>query len=277
MTEQNRIEAIEAKIKTSNEPAPEAAPAEAAPAAEPEAPAPSNAEPAAAPEPTEGQPGKPELPKAVQRKINKLTRRVGEREMRIADLERELAETRAGGAAKPAATTPAASEGKPKLEDFDFDQEAYAEAVADWKVEQKLSERETKAKTQERETKLKSKTDAFAATVPDFFEAVQDLRLPADAWEAVYEADDPPAVAYHLANHPEEAARIAGLSPAAAGRAIARIESQLATPTPSRPRSVTNAPAIAPTVQGTAAATKDVAAMSINDHIAAIRSANRNR
>lgn len=273
MTEQNRIEAIEAQMTANEAPAPEAAPAEAVQTAETEAPAPSeDAEQSAEDAPVEN-PEPPELPKAVRRKLSKLTRRLGDRDMRIAELERQLETTRTVGAEKPAA--PVVSEGKPKLEDFDFDPEAHAEAMAEWMVDQKLSERETRAKTLERETKLKTSTDAFAAKVPDFFEAVADLLMSADAWEAVYEADDPPAVAYHLANHPEEAQRIAGLSPAAAGRAIARIESQLATPTPSRPRSVTNAPAIAPTVQGTAAATKDVAAMSIEDHRAAIR-ANRN-
>lgn len=269
MTEQNRIEAIEAQIK-GNTPAVEAAPAEAVQTAGTEDAAPSNdAEQSAEAAPAEGAPEHPEVPKAVRRKLSKLTRRLGDRDMRIAELERELETTRTIGAAKPEA--PVASESKPKLEDFDFDYEAHAEALAEWKVEQKLTERETRAKTQERETKLKSSTEAFAAKVPDFYEAVQDLRMSADAWDAVYEADDPPAVAYHLANHPEEAARIAGLSPAAAGRAIARIESQLATPTPSRPRSVTNAPAIAPTVQGTATATKDVTQWTVDDHRRAIR------
>lgn len=107
---------------------------------------------------------------------------------------------------------------------------------------------------------------------PDFKDALDTLReeagdlfdkrgLPTPVGEAILEADDPAALIHYLGIHDELAAELEGLSPAALGRRIGRIEAQMAAEPKAKPLSKAAEP-IAP-LRGTAnAAVKSLEQMS---------------
>ena len=67
--------------------------------------------------------------------------------------------------------------------------------------------------------------------------------------DAIQDSDAGPALAYHLASHPDEAARIAALSPLGQVRALGRIEAGLADGAATA-MSISAAPAPPPSVRG---------------------------
>ena len=190
----------------------------------------------------------------------------------IAKLNRENAELRAFRAeqeAKAAQATatprqPATGDGRPTLEQHNFDQDAYLEALADWKVEQHLKAREestkqaASAKTQQ-ETTVAYNTAAaeFADEHPDFPEVVGSIKYPlSDALQAAIMAHPKgPEIAYHLGTNDDDAFALASIQPALAAAAVERLASRLtaapkAPQTPTNPKPVSKAPAPAPTVSG---------------------------
>ena len=99
---------------------------------------------------------------------------------------------------------------------------------------------------------------------PDFKEALETLReeagdlfdkrgLPTALGEAILEADAPAALIHFLGTNDDLAAELEGLSPAALGRRIGRIEAQMAAEPKAKPLSKASEP-IAP-LKGTANAT----------------------
>lgn len=191
------------------------------------------------------------LPKGVQRKINKLTRKAGEALLRVQELEQQLAQRDSQVQHTPAAADTSQPDKAPTLEDCNFDLQKHAEATYKWmRVQEQKAEQQAKATTaaQERLTKFAETEEAFAATVPDYYEVSKAPSVPITRAMVEILMENPetaPAIAYHLAKNLTECAAIAQMSPAAAGRAIGRIEASLIAPvsTPSPSRAVTNAPA----------------------------------
>lgn len=192
------------------------------------------------------------LPKGVQRKINKLTRRVGEFAEENRELKERLAQLEQGQVQEKPANAKPVAEGKPKLEDFDFDVEAHAEALVEWKLEQKAKQEAI----QSRQRHFSEKEEAFRAEHPDYDEVAKspDVPISRDMVLAIMDTDNPPAIAYYLGQNVEEAAQIAQMSPLAAARAIGRIEAKLAAPAqkpaPVLPKKTTTAPPPPKTVSG---------------------------
>lgn len=93
---------------------------------------------------------------------------------------------------------------------------------------------------------------AFAKDHPDFHDKIATKLIATDVMaEAMIDSEHGPAVAYHLANNPDEAKRIAGLSPVAQVRAIGAIEGRLAAPSTQTPaKTVSDAPPVLQTVRG---------------------------
>lgn len=96
---------------------------------------------------------------------------------------------------------------------------------------------------------------AFAETRPDYVEAVMgsDWACSEVMADAIQDSDAGPALAYHLASHPDEAARIAALSPLGQVRALGRIEAGLmegARGGAETAMSVSHAPAPPPSLRG---------------------------
>jgi len=159
--------------------------------------------------------------KRYEKRIDQLTYRAKTAEAKLAEFEAWKNEQEKKSSASATAEKP-----RPKKEDFDFDDE-YHEALTDWKVDQKLFEREKKAndakaadekkqtqqKQQESSNKvieeLGAKEDAFAAENPDYDDLVADLydSLPqtpavARALNKIITGKDAPQVLYALAKDP---------------------------------------------------------------------------
>jgi hypothetical protein len=156
------------------------------------------------------------------------------------------------------------TDGEPKREQFN-DYEGFIEARAEWKADQRVNERlakqsEDRQQQAHQDTERKAVEDfqkrsrEAAKSIPDFEEVVSDsdaIVTKAMA-EAIVSSEDGHLIVYHLAKNPDEAERIASLSPAAQAREIGKIEATLSKPAPKKP---SGAPAPISPVGGKASAT----------------------
>ncbi|NJM09332.1 MAG: hypothetical protein HC883_00070 [Bdellovibrionaceae bacterium] len=185
------------------------------------------------------------------KRIDKLTKRLSEKDR---ELEYWREQALKGTPQEPTESTPQtkqASSERPKSEDFDT-HEAYVEAVADWKVEQRFKAQEAKAKEtslqgefQRQRDEYKTRATAFAKENPDFVEAVNavdDIPLSVTVSNAILKHG--PELAYELAKDPEELERICALSVLDAAEAIGEIRARMkASKTESKPETrITKAP-----------------------------------
>jgi hypothetical protein len=216
-------------------PAPEDTPAETLEASEPQ----DESEELEAEEPEESSDDKPKKKNGVQKRLSKLTR---QREDARKEAEYWKQAALEKQTAKAPEMPPTALEVKPDLskrpvaESFET-HEAYVEALADWKVEQRLSERDAKAKESaikaEAQTKLNSflsKRESFAKGHDDFFERMADIQsipMSLTVNESLLESENGPELLYELAKDPDEYKRICSLPAIAAAREIGKFEARL--------------------------------------------------
>lgn len=187
-----------------------------------------------------GEDGKPKKKSGSQRRKERAERAEAE-VRRLQKLVEELAFKNAGEASKKAPEPEAKKEApadKPKPDDFDS-HEDYVEALTDWKLDQRDKARKAEEEKAKLETEQKSilqthqeRMDAFAATMPDFVETIQDMvaegiRLSVAVDELIVSSEHGPALLYQLAKNPKELARINALGPLAAAREIGRMEAKL--------------------------------------------------
>jgi hypothetical protein len=172
--------------------------------------------------------------KSASERIQEITWARHEAERRAAEAERQLAEFRAAKQQEPAAPA-----GKPALDQFQ-DYDSYVEAVAEWRageaVRAALSEDKQKTQAAAQAAQNKQRTESWAKAqtavrqaLPDYDEVVglSEVVVAPHVTDTILESDRGPEVAYYLAQHPEKAEQINGLSPIAAARAIGRIEASL--------------------------------------------------
>jgi hypothetical protein len=210
------------------------------------------------------------IPKGVQKRIDRAVRQKYEAEARSKMLEERVAAMEARQSAPQQQRQ--ADTGEPTIDKFDnFDEyvAAKAEYIAGKKIEATLTEREQRQQA-ERETAERRKTaDSWtkriaAATVemPDFEEvlASSDVPMTPPMQQAIMESDIGPKLAYYLANNPDEAEKIAGMSPIGAIRTLGRIEERLASAKPEV--KTTNAPPPLKPIGSKAVVTKDPGKMS---------------
>lgn len=216
--------------------------------------------------------------------------RPGKLERQIERQQREIAElkgfvqsftTQQQGNGGPQRTFEQQAPQAPKYEDFDSD-EAYLDALADYKVNARLQEQETQRQRQERERQqqqereqtyqsLQEKLSEGAAKYDDFEDVVYDESVPiTDSMaEAMADSENAADIAYHLGSNPKEAARIAGLSATKQAREITRLEGRLASQQaqPSQKRQ-TKAPAPTQRVRGSGdRGTVDPDKMSMDEYV----------
>jgi hypothetical protein len=98
--------------------------------------------------------------------------------------------------------------------------------------------------------------------MPDFEDVLSSSEVPMTGpmQQAIMESDIGPRLAYHLASNPEEAVKIAEMSPMGAIRALGRLEERLASQ--KTEIKTTNAPPPIKTVGTRATVTKDPGKMS---------------
>lgn len=160
----------------------------------------------------------------------------------------------------------------PRIDSFQTAEE-WGAALAEYSARQALAKAEEKFAQHDQQRhrsqiaqQFTVKEAEFAATVPDYMERVEELGavvpLSAEVLEAIALSDHGPAIAYHLAQHLEEADQISRLPPHIAAVRIGRIEAQLSAP---KPKPVSQAPSPVPTVGGGSTVPKDPERMSIEE------------
>jgi hypothetical protein len=208
-----------------------------------------------------------------QERVNEITKARREAERRAEALERELTSLRQQ---HPVQHQPQSHEKAPALSDFNYDMDEWARATQEYlltqaesRVEQKISTRSQQERQQTIQKSYEERATKYAADHPDFDAAVDDLtrtvRFAPEVIEAIGVSDHGPAVVHYLAQHLDEADRIARLPAHLAAAQVGRIEAQVST---AKPKPVTNAPSPAPTLGGGAAASKDPDRMTSDEWLA---------
>lgn len=139
---------------------------------------------------------------------------------------------------------------KPSAEQFKntdgtYDSERYIEAVAEWKAKQIVQDTLNSREKAEREAKQRQQVeqrtqawqeaeDSARDKYEDFDEVAYNPRLPiSDAMaEAIQTSEVGPDLAYYLGKNPEEASRIAKLSPFIAAKELGKLEVKLSSAPP---------------------------------------------
>lgn len=208
------------------------------------------------------------IPKGVQKRIDRAVREKYEAQARTRMLEERLAALETRQVSPPRQN----DDSEPTIDKFDnFDQyvAAKAEYIAKKQIESTLTARD-KHQSAEREATERTKTveswnkrvAAITAEMPDFEEVItsSDVPMTQPMEQAILESEIGPKLAYYLANNPEEAEKIAAMSPIGAIRTLGRIEERLATAKPEvKP---TNAPAPIKPLGSRATVAKDPGKMS---------------
>ena len=131
---------------------------------------------------------------------------------------------------------PPVAESKPDPDDFE-EHSDYVEALTDWKLEQKLRDRDVRTKEERLRENHQTKVSTFQEQVegfkenhPDFDEAmesVNDIPMSSTVQEVVLESKVGPELMYGLAKNSEEYERICKLSPLEAAKALGRFEEKI--------------------------------------------------
>ena len=235
----------------------------------------------AKPEPKAEEQPKPEekkedpIPKGVQKRIDRAVREKYEAQAeakmlkeRLDRIEQNIQER----VAKPIDNS------EPRIDNFDdFDQ--YVAAKAEWiaskKINETLNERERRSAEERAAAAHYQAVDGWnqrlekaTAELPDFKEVIESSDVPMSDFmrDAIVESDLGPKVAYWLANNPDEAKKIASMSPLATVKAIGRIEERLESQAKA-PKKPTAAPAPLKPVGGKASVQKDPGQMSDAEYL----------
>ena len=151
-------------------------------------------------------------------------------------VKRELAQQAQEAQQRPA--TPEA----PRPDQFRTTEE-YIEAVAEYKAEQKLAEREAQQQRKQLDSTYAEREETARDKYSDFEDVAynENLKITPVMAEAIKDSEVGPEIAYHLGKNPKEAERIANLSPLAQVREIGKIEASLVA-TPPTGKKVSSAP-----------------------------------
>ena len=159
-----------------------------------------------------------------------------ERQARI-DLENKVRELESK-LSPPAPQEPTEADPKPKPEQFS-DMFEYAEALAEWTADKKIQEQKVKEAAQKAEQERQKLLDTwstrvqdFRAKTPDFDDMVgsADVVVSNEVRDAIFESDVGPQILYHLAENPDVAKKIQGMTPIGALRMIGKLEAKFEEP-----------------------------------------------
>ena len=233
------------------------------------------------PEPKAEEQPKPEekkedpIPKGVQKRIDRAVREKYEAQAEAKMLKERLDRIEQNiqqRVAKPIDNS------EPRIDNFDdFDQ--YVAEKAEWiaskKINETLNERERRSAEERAAAAHYQAVDGWnqrlekaTAELPDFKEVIESSDVPMSDFmrDAIVESDLGPKVAYWLANNPDEAKKIASMSPLATVKAIGRIEERLESQAKA-PKKPTAAPAPLKPVGGKASVQKDPGQMSDAEYL----------
>lgn len=172
------------------------------------------------------------LPKGVQKRIDKITRQKYEAERQIQELQQQLAQR---------SEAPVNKE-KPTLEQFEYDDAAYIEALTDWKVQKALEMTQAQNAEKQRRSQQeqvyqdfesrRQSTNIKGVTAYDDFEDVvldnYDLTITPQMADIITDSEIGHDIAYYLGSNTSEADNIAKMPPLKQAAAIAKLETKLA-------------------------------------------------
>lgn len=213
-----------------------------------------------------------ELPKGVQRRIDRAVRAKYEAEARTKMLEERLAALETRSAPPQQRQVDNSEPTLDKFENFDEYVAAKAEWIAERKINETLTARERAQMAAQQERAQREMAGTWqdritkaTAEMPDFEDVLASSDVPmTDAMQqAIMESEVGPRLAYYLASNPEEARQLAVMSPIGQIRALGRIEAKLEQKSPV---TVTKAPPPVKPVGQKAAVTKDPGKMSDEEY-----------
>lgn len=158
------------------------------------------------------------------------------------------------------AQPPEPETGKPTLEQFDYDDTAYYEALADYKADQKIKaafkarDEQAQVERQKSEAEMinksfQSKLSEYVSKNPEYNDAIEAAGHKAFAPhvnQAILHADNGPAIDHHLLVNPDVADKLSQMNPVQAAIEIGKIGVELS----AKPVKQTSAPAPIETVGG---------------------------
>lgn len=226
----------------------------------------------------EEKPPEPALPKGVQRRIDRAVRQKYEAEARAKMLEERIAYIEQQTQSRQPANNLPQQRQAPNIEQFtNFNDyvTATAEYIADQRIQSTLTERENAQRAANAEaerartaTEWQKRVQQTAAELPDFEDVLgaSDLPMTGIMQDAIMESDLGPKLAYHLATNPEEAVRIAQMTPMGQVRALGRLEERLV----KAPKTIqaTQAPAPIKPASGRTNVSRDPDSMSAEEWVA---------
>lgn len=133
---------------------------------------------------------------------------------------------------------------RPKLEDFAFDQDKHAEAVARWVNEQdrhaqgqRQSADDQQKQVEQTITTYKQRVDDFADEHDDFFELVEAIpyAIGPEIQLAIMAHEKGPSISYYIANNDDEAFTMANVLPQNAEAAVKRLVARMDKAAPQDP------------------------------------------
>lgn len=203
--------------------------------------------------------------KSKRSRSDRYKTRIAAQAARIAELESQLGSNASKDAPKP-----------PKLEDFNYDQQAYEDARAAFNTQQAVSSALSESRKQENETRLR---EARSELVEEFTEGVSQIKdriadydavmdacrveLRKDVADLILSSEKGPHLAYELArNNGAKLREIQSLPPVEAARAVGRIEARLSLPTPKKQ---TQAPTPIRPPAGGAAPSRSISAIATSE------------
>ena len=223
----------EALLESPKAPAAEDAPGGSDPAPEPQA---------------EGEQPKPK--KTAQERIDELTWRANEAERREQAARDEVAALKAKTPAQEAQPKPEDGDGRPDPGQFEFGvtDEAYIEALADWKAGKKVDERfaERDAQTEVVQTieGFKSRAaQAFPEGEPAGLAAYRAVKqVPPALQDIVLRTADGPKIADHYGNNPADLQRLMDMPPHLQAFEIGQVQARLSSPAAKPTKLASDAP-----------------------------------
>ena len=190
----------------------------------------------------------------VQERINELTRQRHEKERALDEAKQEAEYWKKQATQSKPEQQPQPQSGKPQWDQYDSNEE-YLEALSNYQLDQRLSAREAEQAQKAQQQKAAELQRTFMERaekleVEDFVDVVYnpDLQISPEMTRLAFESEKGPEILYHLGQNPAEAARIAAMDAAQAGRAIGMLEAQLSLP---KAKTITSAPPPIKPISGT--------------------------
>jgi hypothetical protein len=192
---------------------------------------------------------KPKKKGGFKRKIDKLNAKISAFEQEMAYWKAQAQKGEAEE--KPEIKTKSQDE-RPKAEDYETHEE-YVEALADYKIQQRFSEKESKQKEADLKTQHQKQVETHLERVSKFVEShsdfeelmeeVDDIPMSLTVQQLILESEIGPELMYELAKNREEYEKICKLPSIAAARELGKIEARLNKPASSEPKkTLTKAP-----------------------------------